>query len=48
LKLTGKESNPAFGGLLGLIGKEKSRVKKDRICYCVGTDKNRKMKGKKM
>jgi hypothetical protein len=31
-----------------LIGNIKQKIKKDRIYYCVGTDKNRKLKGKKM
>jgi hypothetical protein len=43
LKIIRKESNPPYGGLLGLIGREKQRVKKDRNCCCVGTDKNRKL-----
>jgi hypothetical protein len=47
LKIIGKQSNPPYGGLLCLIGKEKQRVMMDRNCCCVGTGKNRKMKGKK-
>jgi hypothetical protein len=43
LKIIGKESNPPYGGLLRLLGMKKQKIKKDRICYCVGTDKKRKL-----
>jgi hypothetical protein len=46
LKIVGKESNPPYGGLLCLIGKEKQKVKEDRVCYENRTDKNRKTIGK--
>jgi hypothetical protein len=39
LKIIGKRSNPPYGGFLGLIGKGKQKVNKDRNCCCVGTDK---------
>jgi hypothetical protein len=47
VKIIVKGSNPPYGGLLCLIWTEKQKVNKDRNCCCVGTDKNRKMKGKK-
>jgi hypothetical protein len=42
LKIIRKESNPPYGGLLGLIGREKQRVILDRVRCQRGTDKNRK------